>query len=79
VDGYAICTIEAFAESITHWQNIDDRRGVVNRYIATQGDGKAVTKHIKEMSKHKGEKEVDDTASREAFLVAQASGFGGSN
>lgn len=73
MDGYAICTMEAFAESIAKLESIEMRKTVTNTFIASQGTGKVVTDYLKTLSSTK--KDDDDTDAGEALLADFAAGF----
>lgn len=72
VGGYAICTIEAFAESIMHLEALDERRKVIGVNVAAQGDSKCVKDYLKAIKvAKKSDSDSDDGDSEEVLREFQ--------
>lgn len=78
MDGYPICKMEAFAESIVHLTSLEDRRFVVNAFVAAQGDNKSVQDYLKSLEKLERERKGADAAhDADELLAAFKGGFKG--
>jgi hypothetical protein len=72
-----VCRMTAFVESIMHLENLDNKRYVVNTFVASQADQKGMNKFIKGIKSTKDD--IDATHAQEAddFMSAFSSGFKG--